>query len=64
MSGTLKGFDPLVNIVLDDCTEYLRGTWDIHMCTNNLLDPEDPMRPTDATRELGLVVSVHLLSCP
>lgn len=23
--GTLKGFDPLVNLVLDDCVEFLRG---------------------------------------
>ena len=23
--GTLKGFDPLVNLVLDNCTEFLRG---------------------------------------
>lgn len=25
VSGTLKGFDPLVNLVLDNTTEYLRG---------------------------------------
>jgi U6 snRNA-associated Sm-like protein LSm7 len=23
--GNLKGFDQLVNLVLDDCVEYLRG---------------------------------------
>jgi len=24
-SGVLKGFDALLNLVLDNCTEYLRG---------------------------------------
>jgi len=43
--GTLKGFDGLVNIVLDDCVETLR-------------DPADLSRAADppATRALGLVV--------
>ena len=26
LRGVLKGFDDLVNIVLDDCEEFLRGT--------------------------------------
>jgi U6 snRNA-associated Sm-like protein LSm7 len=25
-AGVLKGYDPLLNLVLDDTTEYLRGT--------------------------------------
>ena len=25
VTGTLQGFDALVNLVLDDCVEYLRG---------------------------------------
>lgn len=43
--GTLKGFDGLVNIVLDDCVETLR-------------DPADLARAAEpaATRALGLVV--------
>eukprot|EP00634_Sargassococcus_sp_CCMP2135_P007096 CAMPEP_0198656766 /NCGR_PEP_ID=MMETSP1467-20131203/10917_1 /TAXON_ID=1462469 /ORGANISM="unid. sp., Strain CCMP2135" /LENGTH=98 /DNA_ID=CAMNT_0044392839 /DNA_START=62 /DNA_END=358 /DNA_ORIENTATION=+ len=41
--GVLKGFDQLVNVVLDDCIEYLR-------------DPADPYRATNSTRKLGLVV--------
>eukprot|EP01138_Halocafeteria_seosinensis_P006221 gb/GECG01006362.1/.p1 GENE.gb/GECG01006362.1/~~gb/GECG01006362.1/.p1 ORF type:complete len:113 (+),score=29.69 gb/GECG01006362.1/:1-339(+) len=41
--GTLKGFDQLVNLVLDEATEYLR-------------DPSDPHKKTDETRELGLIV--------
>ena len=42
-SGVLKGFDPLLNIVLDNTIEYLR-------------DPDDPYKLTDDTRPLGLVV--------
>jgi small nuclear ribonucleoprotein (snRNP)-like protein len=30
----LKGYDPLLNLVLDGCTEYLRG-----MLTNNKKKP-------------------------
>jgi U6 snRNA-associated Sm-like protein LSm7 len=41
--GTLKGFDTLVNLVLDECQELLR-------------DPEDPSKITSETRYLGLVV--------
>jgi len=44
VDGILKGFDKLDNLVLDDCTEFLR-------------DPEDPTRTTDKTRKLGLVVA-------
>ncbi|CAM9631689.1 unnamed protein product [Pylaiella littoralis] len=41
--GVLKGFDPLVNVVLDECIEFIR-------------DPSDPYKLTEETRELGLVV--------
>lgn len=41
--GILKGFDQLINVVLDDCVECLR-------------DPADPYRATSETRRLGLVV--------
>jgi len=44
MQGILRGYDDLVNLVLDDCKEFLR-------------DPKDPqMSVTDETRKLGLVV--------
>ena len=26
-SGVLKGFDPLLNLVLDGTIEYMRGKW-------------------------------------
>ncbi|KAI8929673.1 hypothetical protein BC831DRAFT_410514 [Entophlyctis helioformis] len=41
--GTLKGFDPLQNLVLDNTEETLR-------------DINDPSRLTTSTRPLGLVV--------
>lgn len=43
MSGVLKGWDNLVNLVLDDAVEYLR-------------DPLDRMVVTNQTRPLGRVV--------
>lgn len=43
VTGVLKGYDPLLNIVIDNTIEYLR-------------DPDDPFRLTDETRSLGLVV--------
>mmetsp|Transcript_12834 Transcript_12834/g.30480 ORF Transcript_12834/g.30480 Transcript_12834/m.30480 type:complete len:102 (-) Transcript_12834:177-482(-) len=43
LQGTLRGYDELVNLVLDDCDEFLR-------------DPEDSERITDKSRRLGLVV--------
>jgi U6 snRNA-associated Sm-like protein LSm7 len=43
VTGTLKGFDQLLNLVLDECVESLR-------------DPEDPLKITDKTRKLGLIV--------
>ncbi|CAI5706748.1 hypothetical protein KXD40_006136 [Peronospora effusa] len=53
VTGILKGYDQLVNLVLDDCVELLR-------------DPNDEYRITDETRKVGLVVcrgtSVMLVS--
>ena len=43
VTGTLKGFDQLLNLVLDECVEYLR-------------DVDDPLKITDETRSLGLIV--------
>ncbi|KAJ8683193.1 hypothetical protein QAD02_018985 [Eretmocerus hayati] len=77
-SGILKGFDPLLNLVLDNTTEYLRGWYE-----NNLQlillgevfnpsfffseDPDDPYKLNQDTRMLGLVVcrgTSVVLICP
>lgn len=53
VNGVLKGYDPLLNLVLDSTIEYMR-------------DSEDPYKMTNETRALGLVVcrgtSVILIS--
>lgn len=54
VTGLLRGYDQLVNIVLDETTEYLR-------------DPNNPGAMSDKTRELGLVVcrgTSVMLVCP
>jgi len=43
VTGILKGYDTLVNLVLDDAQEFLR-------------DADDPYKVTDKKRHLGLVV--------
>lgn len=53
-AGILKGYDPLLNLVLDNTTEYLR-------------DPDDPYKLVADTRALGLVVcrgTSVVLICP
>ncbi|KAK6307001.1 hypothetical protein J4Q44_G00221490 [Coregonus suidteri] len=53
-SGVLKGFDPLLNLILDSTIEYLR-------------DPDDQFKLTEDTRQLGLVVcrgTSVVLICP
>lgn len=42
--GVLKGWDPLVNLVLDDAVEEIR-------------DSADPYRPSGRERKIGLVVA-------
>jgi len=44
VTGILKGYDPLLNLVLDECVESLR-------------DPFDPYKTSGETRSLGLVVA-------
>ncbi|EER03587.1 U6 snRNA-associated protein, putative [Perkinsus marinus ATCC 50983] len=54
VSGVLKGFDPVPNLVLDESIEYLR-------------DPEDPYKLSGKTRNLGLLVARGtsvVLVCP
>uniref|UniRef100_A0A914V8L5 U6 snRNA-associated Sm-like protein LSm7 n=1 Tax=Plectus sambesii TaxID=2011161 RepID=A0A914V8L5_9BILA len=43
-AGVLKGYDALLNLVLDNAIEYLR-------------DPDDPHKLTNDTRQLGLIVA-------
>ncbi|KAJ0987058.1 hypothetical protein J5N97_005414 [Dioscorea zingiberensis] len=43
VTGTLKGYDQLLNLVLDEAIEFLR-------------DSDDPLKTTDQTRRLGLIV--------
>merc|ERR1712198_368828 len=53
-SGILKGYDQLLNLVLDNTIEYLR-------------DPDDPYKLTEDTKERGLVVcrgTAVVLICP
>ncbi|XP_065209646.1 U6 snRNA-associated Sm-like protein LSm7 [Planococcus citri] len=55
VSGILKGYDPLVNLVLDNTTEYLRDPEDLFKLGNN------------NNRQLGLVVcrgTAVSLVCP
>lgn len=33
LEGTLRGFDDLVNLVLEDCTEFMRGT--CYVCSSS-----------------------------
>jgi hypothetical protein len=94
VSGVLKGYDQLLNLVLDEAVEYLRGglsavaqgglrprsqgaslaavaalclrtqqpaltaggPWLTMAASVRPADPEDPMRITDQTRNLGLMV--------
>lgn len=53
-SGVLKGYDALLNLVLDTTVEYLR-------------DQEEPFKLAEETRSLGLVVcrgTSVVLICP
>ncbi|KAL2630231.1 hypothetical protein R1flu_014917 [Riccia fluitans] len=43
VTGTLKGYDQLLNLVLDEAVENLR-------------DQDDPLKTTDQIRPLGLIV--------
>ena len=70
VSGTLKGYDQLLNMVLDEAVEYLRGmihrfpfpsshssvTDEFSCLIPSLSDPEDSSKISNNTRKLGLVV--------
>ena len=55
--GTLKGFDQLVNIVLDDAIEYMRGEFAVVHCVrlvnsaSHFFNPRGPLPfPTNRSR--------------
>ncbi|XP_064388574.1 U6 snRNA-associated Sm-like protein LSm7 [Halichondria panicea] len=53
-TGVLKGYDQLLNLVLDGTVEHIQ-------------DPEDPFKITAETRSLGLVIcrgTAVVLICP
>ena len=50
VEGALKGYDQLVNLVLDDTSESMR-------------DPDDPFKASGATRKLGLVICRGVQVC-
>jgi U6 snRNA-associated Sm-like protein LSm7 len=70
----LKGFDPLLNLVLDSTTEYLRDTGEIVQAGKNRLSilivgqiVDEPFKFSEDTRSLGLVVcrgTSVVLICP
>ena len=71
MVGILKGSDALLNIVLDDTEEFIRG-FDAELCAFPSylvfdVDPKDNFKLLDKTRKLGLVVcrgTQLVLICP
>jgi U6 snRNA-associated Sm-like protein LSm7 len=57
VTGVLKGYDQLLNLVLDEVEEQVQGTY-IHAWAN-LPKPADPLAfadPEPRTRTLGLAV--------
>lgn len=54
VTGVLKGYDQLLNLVLDEAEEHMR-------------DPEDPLKLSGEMRSLGLMVCrgiAVMLVCP
>lgn len=62
-SGILKGYDALLNLVLDNAVEYLRGNLPsifssvLSYLFGIPLDPDDPFKLTNDVRNLGLIVA-------
>lgn len=51
IKGTLKSFDHNLNVILDDCIEYLRGKLGL------IVDSTDPYTYNEGkTRPIGLVI--------
>ncbi|KAH1197956.1 Sm-like protein LSM7 [Glycine max] len=70
LTRTLKGYDQLLNLVLDEAVEFFKSLFNKHNYEpyqNKLflayfikLYPDDPLKTTDQTRNLGLIVSSPL----
>ncbi|EJK75649.1 hypothetical protein THAOC_02624 [Thalassiosira oceanica] len=54
LRGALRGYDELVNLVLDDCDEFIRGWLGVETRISGYSN--DPEKITNKTRKLGLVV--------
>ena len=76
-TGILKGYDQLLNLVLDGTIEHVQGMtplllWHIipivwYRALFGTAAPDDPFKITDETRNLGLVVcrgTAVVLICP
>ena len=71
-TGILKGYDQLLNLVLDNTVEYMRGkpvamTTGMPITITLWTDPDDQFKILDETRKLGLVVcrgTAVVLLCP
>lgn len=71
VQGVLKGYDQLLNLVIDEADEYLRGEPELSLPPSGVVgeltrvgplaplptDPEDPTQVTDERRRLGLIVA-------
>lgn len=59
--GVLKGYDALVNLVLDETVEFLRGQTKYFTSDEVkslfVADPDDPYKITHDSRQLGLIVA-------
>ncbi|OIW19150.1 hypothetical protein TanjilG_21042 [Lupinus angustifolius] len=76
VTGTLKGYDQLLNLVLDEAVEFIRDSLNVEPLFSYTLDEcdmsmqliksiafvpyvadaDDPLKTTDQTRRLGLIV--------
>ncbi|KAF5353380.1 hypothetical protein D9756_007848 [Leucocoprinus leucothites] len=54
--GTLKGYDQLLNLVLDDVEEEIQGKLSPHSSHTKISLTPPPTEPEPHTRSLGLVV--------
>lgn len=56
MTGTLKGYDQLMNLVLDNVKEMTRGMFVIHVTRRFHTDSQSDEEGNTSSRNLGLLV--------